>query len=350
MYQPRRISGAPADRHAAHASAFRSAPRRAISGSAGLRTLSAPAAFSVAAVSVALLATSGVMASTVGASAATTPTTAVATTSTTTTVAPYRAEDSTSRDAARVALDEPEGQPAEEAPAASSEEAAPSASVAGSWKSSVGTVTGDQFAQSSVVVRAQAGDDAASVGKLAKGDKVASTDLTVAGYRQVSYQGKIGYVAADKLGDQAPSTASPAATAPASSTFFWPTKGSITSPWGMRLHPILGYTRLHGGVDMGGASGQPIYAAQDGVITKAATGYNSGSGNNIRIDHGTIGGKQLETAYLHMSTLKVSVGQRVKRGQLIGTVGSTGLSTAPHLHFSLYVKGVNSNPAPYLGR
>nr|WP_269779385.1 M23 family metallopeptidase [Propioniciclava soli] len=118
----------------------------------------------------------------------------------------------------------------------------------------------------------------------------------------------------------------------------------------MRLHPILHYTRLHGGADIGGAVGAPIYAVLDGVVTKAASGYNSGSGNNVRIDHGTVDGEALETAYLHMDSFIVAEGETVKRGQLIGYVGNTGLSTAPHLHFSVYVNGVNSDPAPYLAR
>lgn len=346
MYEPRRFSGSLTAGPEADATAFRSGPRRAAGRGAGLlRTRLAPAALAVA-----LLATSGAAALNVGA----------AQSSTIAVPASYRAEDSTSRDAARAPLaQESDGQAedpvaAEALAQAAPEDTAPTAStVTGSWRSGLGTVTGEQFAQSSVVVRAQAADGAAELGTLAEGDKVTITDLTVAEHRQVSYQGKVGYVPTDKLGDEAPAKEALSAvtpTAKAGSTFFWPTQGSISSAWGMRLHPILGYTRLHGGVDIGGKAGAPIYAVQDGTVTKAATGYNSGSGNNIRIDHGSVGGKQLETAYLHMTSLKVSVGQRVKRGQVIGTVGSTGLSTAPHLHFSLYIKGVNSNPAPYLGR
>lgn len=132
--------------------------------------------------------------------------------------------------------------------------------------------------------------------------------------------------------------------------FFWPTEGSIASPWGPRLHPILHYTRLHGGTDIGGALGNPIFAVADGVVTRAATGHNSGSGNNVRIDHGKIDGEALETGYLHMNTIEVAEGTKVKKGQRIGTVGNTGLSTAPHLHLALYVNGVNSDPAPYLNQ
>lgn len=130
-------------------------------------------------------------------------------------------------------------------------------------------------------------------------------------------------------------------------SFFWPTKGSITSPWGMRMHPILGYKRMHGGADIGGACNQPIYAVQDGVVTKAAS--SSQSGNNIRINHGSYKGAKVETAYLHMNRFAVRVGERVERGQVIGTVGSTGLSTACHLHFVTYRNGANVNPAGYLG-
>lgn len=135
-----------------------------------------------------------------------------------------------------------------------------------------------------------------------------------------------------------------------SQVFFWPTEGGIVSPWGMRMHPILHYARLHGGVDIGGKLGNPIYAAIDGVVTKAEMGYNGGSGNNVHVDNGKVGGVNLQTAYMHMNTIEVKVGQHVRKGQRIGTVGSTGLSTAPHLHFSVYENGVNSDPAPWLAK
>ena len=134
----------------------------------------------------------------------------------------------------------------------------------------------------------------------------------------------------------------------ASKKFFWPTEGGITSAWGPRLHPILKYTRLHGGADIGGELGAPIFAVADGVVTKAALGHNGGSGNNVRIDHGVLDGEALETSYLHMHEIEVEAGQTVTKGQRIGSVGSTGLSTAPHLHFSVYVNGANSDPAPHL--
>ena len=131
--------------------------------------------------------------------------------------------------------------------------------------------------------------------------------------------------------------------------FLRPTAGAVGSHYGPRFHPILHYTRLHDGLDIGGACGQPIVAASDGVVIKAATGgYNGGSGNNVRIDDGDINGVNVQTAYLHMQTIAVSVGQQVQKGDLLGTVGSTGLSTACHLHFSVYENGTGVDPEKYL--
>lgn len=130
--------------------------------------------------------------------------------------------------------------------------------------------------------------------------------------------------------------------------FFWPTTGTIGSPWGMRMHPILHYTRMHAGVDIGGACGQPIWATHAGVVT--AVGYNGGAGNEVKIDHGNVGGTNFTTTYMHMSKTQVTVGQKVLRGQQIGLVGNTGLSTSCHLHFEVYANGQNVNPATYLNK
>jgi murein DD-endopeptidase MepM/ murein hydrolase activator NlpD len=132
-------------------------------------------------------------------------------------------------------------------------------------------------------------------------------------------------------------------------SFLMPTAGEFGSGFGMRLHPILHYYRMHNGQDIGGTCGQPIWAAQDGKVTKVAPeGYNGGSGHNVRIDGGKVGGAKLETAYLHMDSIVVKVGQKVHKGELLGTVGNTGISTACHLHFSVYENGTAVNPAPYL--
>jgi murein DD-endopeptidase MepM/ murein hydrolase activator NlpD len=123
---------------------------------------------------------------------------------------------------------------------------------------------------------------------------------------------------------------------------FWPTNGPIVSGFGYRTHPVYGTTRFHAGVDIDGACGQPIFAAEDGTVLSA--GYNGGYGNATVIDHG--GG--LSTLYAHQSSIGVSSGQKVGRGQQIGLVGTTGLSTGCHLHFEVRVNGEPVDPVPYL--
>ena len=132
------------------------------------------------------------------------------------------------------------------------------------------------------------------------------------------------------------------------STFLWPSEGDVSSGFGPRVHPVLGYRKLHNGADIGGACNNPIYAAQSGKVVKTGTGFNGGSGNNVRVDHGAINGANIQTAYLHMTRFIVDVGQRVNRGDLIGYVGSTGLSTACHLHLTLYKDGAGSDPLEYV--
>ncbi len=112
----------------------------------------------------------------------------------------------------------------------------------------------------------------------------------------------------------------------------------IGSQFGPRLHPILGITRLHAGGDMGAPSGTPIHAAADGTVVIASV--RGGYGNAVVIDHGN----SLGTVYAHQSRLTVTPGQVVKRGDVIGYVGSTGLSTGPHLHFETRVKGLPIDP------
>nr|WP_229735566.1 M23 family metallopeptidase [Novosphingobium marinum] len=113
-------------------------------------------------------------------------------------------------------------------------------------------------------------------------------------------------------------------------TRFSPVNGPMSSRYGMRRHPILGYRRMHSGVDYRARSGTPIYAVSDGVVSYAAR--KGGYGKYVRLNHG--GG--LGSGYAHMSRIAVSPGTRVRAGQVIGYVGSTGLSTGPHLHFEVY--------------
>ena len=114
--------------------------------------------------------------------------------------------------------------------------------------------------------------------------------------------------------------------------------GHITSGFGLRRHPILGYSRLHAGIDFGAAYGSPIYAVSDGTV--AFAGWHGGHGNFVKLEHG--GG--FGTGYGHMSRIAVSPGTHVNAGQVIGYVGSTGLSTGPHLHYELYKGGAPVNP------
>lgn len=124
-------------------------------------------------------------------------------------------------------------------------------------------------------------------------------------------------------------------------SFAKPAGGPITSPFGVRFHPILRERRMHMGVDIGARYGTPIVAAAPGVVITAQ--YTRGYGNMVIIDHGG----NLSTLYAHSSRLLVRSGQRVTRGQQIAAVGSTGLSTGPHLHFEVRSSGRPVNP---LGR
>jgi murein DD-endopeptidase MepM/ murein hydrolase activator NlpD len=119
---------------------------------------------------------------------------------------------------------------------------------------------------------------------------------------------------------------------------FAPVNGHMTSGYGMRFHPILGYTRMHAGIDFGAAWGSPIFAVSDGIVSYS--GRHGGHGNYVRLEHG--GG--LGTGYGHMSRIAVAPGTRVRAGQVIGYVGSSGLSTGPHLHYEVYRNGATVNP------
>ena len=124
----------------------------------------------------------------------------------------------------------------------------------------------------------------------------------------------------------------------------WPTPGytRVTSEFGYRMHPILLYVKMHTGIDIAAPYGATVIAANSGKVI--ASYYNSSYGNMIIIDHG--GG--IATLYAHLSSRLSNVGDMVVRGQTIAKVGSTGLSTGPHLHFEVRVNGVYQNPRSYL--
>ena len=131
---------------------------------------------------------------------------------------------------------------------------------------------------------------------------------------------------------------------PSNATWITPVSGyTLTSPFGMRTHPILGVQRMHNGIDMACAQGTPIYATRAGVVT-AASYQAGGAGNYVSINH--LDG--FASIYMHMTHYVVSAGQNVSQGQLIGYVGSTGLSTGPHLHFGISYAGTYVNPLAYI--
>ncbi len=124
---------------------------------------------------------------------------------------------------------------------------------------------------------------------------------------------------------------------------YWPSVATyITSPYGTRNDPITKKKSMHTGIDIGAKNGTNVFAANSGTVIVA--GWSSkGYGNYVVIDHG--GGTS--TLYAHMSKIKVTKGQKVTRGQVVGLVGSTGYSTGPHLHFEVLINGDHTNPMPY---
>ena len=124
--------------------------------------------------------------------------------------------------------------------------------------------------------------------------------------------------------------------------FVWPTAGVVSSGYGNRLHPILGVYRLHAGIDIGNTHGQPVYAARTGVVVTA--GPWGGYGNAVVLDHGS----GVSSVYAHLSQVAVRPGIIVPARGLIGNIGSTGLSTGPHLHFEIRLNGVAVDPLGYL--
>lgn len=132
-----------------------------------------------------------------------------------------------------------------------------------------------------------------------------------------------------------------------SNGFVYPVKASPGSPFGLRFHPILHYWRMHWGQDFGADCGAPLYAMADGRVT-AAGWQSSGFGNYTIISYGQINGDYVSSGYAHQSKIVVRSGQSVQQGQVVGYVGTTGLSTGCHLHLQVYRDGVRVNPMKYL--
>ena len=122
----------------------------------------------------------------------------------------------------------------------------------------------------------------------------------------------------------------------------WPVGGPVTSGFGVRRHPVFGDMRMHSGIDIGASHGVAVVAADGGTVITSS--YNSSYGNYVVISHG--GG--MTTLYAHLSSRSVGVGASVSKGQQVGLIGSTGISTGPHLHFEVMVQGSRVNPLNHL--
>ncbi len=118
--------------------------------------------------------------------------------------------------------------------------------------------------------------------------------------------------------------------------------GNVSSPYGMRFHPILKYWKLHDGTDFGASCGKPLRAPYAGKVAEKY--FNSGYGNRLMIDHGTVDGRFVTTGLNHASRYTVGVGDRVSKGEVVGYVGSTGYSTGCHLHLMVWLDGKRTNP------
>lgn len=142
------------------------------------------------------------------------------------------------------------------------------------------------------------------------------------------------------------SSSSSSSSVKASGQFIWPVPAShsISSPYGYRIHPIYGTKKFHSGIDIPASTGTTIVAADSGTVILASYGYNGGYGNYVIISHGN----GYTTRYAHCSSLSVSVGQQVSKGQKIAAVGSTGASTGPHCHFEIRINGETVNPSNYV--
>ena len=176
---------------------------------------------------------------------------------------------------------------------------------------------------------AQAADDAAARRRAGETDRL---------------QGQLAGQVRDVLGGAGATEGS--TVPPRPGTLAWPVQGRLSSPFGMRVHPVTGVYKLHTGQDIAVACGTPIRTALPGTVVQA--GWNSAYGWRTVVSHGTVGGVLLTTTYNHQTAIGVNVGDPLVGGQTIGTVGSTGYSTGCHLHFELYVNSTLVDPLGWL--
>jgi murein DD-endopeptidase MepM/ murein hydrolase activator NlpD len=163
--------------------------------------------------------------------------------------------------------------------------------------------------------------DAGSIDMKALGDQIRNSVATVAEIREFLRQQKDVYLATPRG---------------------WPVSGDITSPYGLREHPVNGGEDFHSGVDISVPTGTPVHATAEGVVS--FSGWNGGSGNLVGLEHGL----GYSTFYAHNRTNLVKVGQHVKRGDIVAYAGSTGNATGPHSHYEIWKDGRHVNPQPFI--
>ncbi|MDO4258336.1 MAG: peptidoglycan DD-metalloendopeptidase family protein [Actinomycetaceae bacterium] len=125
-----------------------------------------------------------------------------------------------------------------------------------------------------------------------------------------------------------------------------PHRAPLTSPFGMRFHPVLGYERMHYGTDFGADCGVPVLSIAPGVVTGVT--FEEAGGNVVYVNHGMVNGVSLSSAYVHLQSVSVSEGQTLGAGQQVGDVGTTGYSTGCHLHISVMENGADVDPMGYI--
>ena len=174
---------------------------------------------------------------------------------------------------------------------------------------------------------------------------VRSRSLRVAQQEKAAEQERLAALDAARKALQA-QIAQAASTGTATGALIWPLPGaSAGGGVGWRTHPVYGYRSCHTGVDISASSGTEIIAARTGVVIWTKSELGGPFGNNTLIDHGN----GLATFYAHQSGFAVQAGQKVKKGQVIGYVGSTGYSTGSHLHFEVHINGVPHDPMGWFG-
>ncbi len=203
------------------------------------------------------------------------------------------------------------------------------AEEAAAAESRVGALVDARRAALAAAASAQVGEDAAHAQQTGTSSQL---------------QGRLAAIARQDLGATGGRDGS--TVPPRQGTLGWPARGPVTSPFGMRVHPVTGVYKLHTGTDLGIPCGTPVHASLAGTVIEA--GWNSAYGWRTVVSHGAVGGVLLTTTYNHQSHLDVGVGDQVGAGQVIGSSGTTGFSTGCHLHFELYVNSTLVDPEPWL--